>query len=235
MRATHWFIALSLFVLFLSGLQIFNAHPALYWGNASEFDHPFLSFGGDGPAFPSWVTLPAEQDLAGGRRWHFFFAWCLVAGLSVYFVANLIRGRIRRDLLPAKNELRGIGRSVLEHLRLRFPHGEKARHYNVLQKLAYLGVMFVVIPLVILTGLALSPAIDAAFPPLLFIFGGRQSARSLHFFGTTILFLFFVVHILMVVAAGPINEMRSIITGWFVIRGAPDTKSTHLKQADDSD
>lgn len=90
--------------------------------------------------------------------------------------------------------------------------------------------MFVVIPLVILTGLALSPAIDAAFPPLLFIFGGRQSARSLHFFGTAILVLFFVVHILMVVAAGPINEMRSIITGWFVIHAASDRKSTDVKQ-----
>lgn len=229
-RATHWLIALSLFVLLLSGLQIFNAHPALYWGNASEFDQPFLSFGGGDRAFPRWITLPAEQDLAGGRRWHFFFAWCLVAGLGVYFLANLIRGRIERDLLPTRNELRRIGRSVLDHLMLRFPHGEKARHYNVLQKIAYLGVMFVVIPLVILTGLALSPAIDAAFPPLLFIFGGRQSARSLHFFGTAILVLFFVVHILMVVAAGPINEMRSIITGWFVIHAASDRKSTDVKQ-----
>jgi thiosulfate reductase cytochrome b subunit len=234
-RATHWLIAVSLFVLFLSGLQILNAHPALYWGNASKFDQPFLSFGVAGQAFPSWITLPAEQDLAGGRRWHFFFAWCLVAGLGVYFVANLIRGRMGRDLLPTGNELREIGCSVLDHLRLRFPHGEKARHYNVLQKIAYLGVMFVLIPLVILTGLALSPAIDTAFPPLLFIFGGRQSARSLHFFGTTILFLFFVVHILMVVAAGPINEMRSIITGWFAIRAAPDTKSTNVKQVHDSD
>ena len=230
MRATHWLTALSSFVLLLSGLQIFNAHPALYWGNASEFDQPFLSFGGGDRAFPRWITLPAEQDLAGGRRWHFFFAWCLVAGLGVYFLANLIRGRIERDLLPTRNELRRIGSSVLDHLMLRFPHGEKARHYNVLQKIAYLGVMFVVIPLVILTGLALSPAIDAAFPPLLFIFGGRQSARSLHFFGTAILVLFFVVHILMVVAAGPINEMRSIITGWFVIHAASDRKSTDVKQ-----
>jgi thiosulfate reductase cytochrome b subunit len=234
-RATHWLIALSLFVLLLSGLQIFNAHPALYWGNASEFDQPFLSFGGGDRAFPRWITLPAEQDLAGGRRGHFFFAWCLVAELGVYFVANLIRGRIKRDLLPSRNELRRIGRSVLDHLRLRFPHGEKARRYNVLQKIAYLGVMFVVIPLVILTGLALSPAIDAAFPPLLFIFGGRQSARSLHFFGTAILVLFFVVHILMVVAAGPINEMRSIITGWFVIHAASERKSTNVKQVNDSD
>ena len=233
-RATHWLTALALFILFLSGLQIFNAHPALYWGNASEFHRPFISFGAGGRAFPSWITLPAEQDLAGGRRWHFFFAWCLVAALGLYFAANLIRGRIQRDLLPTGNQLRGIRRSVLDHLRLRFLHGEDARNYNVLQKIAYLGVMFAVIPLVILTGLALSPAIDAAFPPLLFILGGRQSARSLHFFGTAAIVLFFVVHILMVIAAGPINQMRSIITGWFVVRSAPDTKSTNTKQVNDS-
>jgi len=234
-RATHWLIALALFVLLLSGLQIFNAHPALYWGNASEFDQPFLSLDRGDRAFRSWITLPAEQDLAGGRRWHFFFAWCLIAGLGVYFVANLIRSRIARDLLPTRNDLRGIGRSVLDHLRLRFPHGENARHYNVLQKITYLGVMFVVIPLVIFTGLALSPAIDTAFPPLLFIFGGRQSARSLHFFGAVILVLFFVVHILMIIASGPINQMRSIITGWFAIHVAPYTKPTNLKQVNDSD
>lgn len=234
-RATHWLIAVALFVLLLSGLQIFNAHPALYWGNASEFDRPFFSLGGGGRAFPSWITLPADQDLAGGRRWHFFFAWWLVAGLGVYFFANLIRWRIGRDLLPTRPELSGIGRSVLDHLMLRFPHGEKARHYNILQKIAYLGVMFVIIPLVILTGLALSPTIDAAFPPLQLIFGGRQSARSLHFFGTAILVLFFIVHILMIIAAGPVNEMRSIITGWFAIRVASDRSPTNEKEVNDSD
>ncbi len=221
MRIAHWLVALALFILVLSGLQIFNAHPALYWGSASTFDRPFLTIG----PFPHWLTLPSYQDLAGGRRWHFFFTWLLLLGLGLYFLANAIRKRLKRDLLPTGRQLRGIGSSIAEHLKLRFPHGEEARHYNILQKLSYLGVMFGLIPLVILTGLALAPAIDAAVPWLLILFGGRQSARTLHFIGTVLLVSFFFVHILMVVAAGPINEMRSIITGWFVIRSAPNEPS----------
>ncbi len=260
-RVTHWLIALALFVLLLSGLQIFNAHPALYWGSASKFDRPFLSIGAaensqneaggflrigswrinttgilglakdsSGQpavrAFPYWITLPGYQSLADGRRWHFFFAWWLAIGLGFYYLANVIRGRFRRDLVPSVQDLRGVGSSVVDHLKFHFPHGEEARHYNVLQKISYLGVMFGLIPLVILTGLALAPSVDAAAPWLLLGFGGRQSARSLHFLGTIALVLFFFVHILMVVAAGPINEMRSMITGWFVIRPEPNEEST---------
>lgn len=256
-RAAHWAIALALFVLLLSGLQIFNAHPALYWGDVSYFNHPFLEIGaqdeGDGAqrgfvrlgplrasttgflgvvddgngqsqprAFPRWITLPKDQDLASGRQWHFFFAWVLTVSIAAYVIANIIGQRGRRDLLPSRSQLRGIGRSILEHLRLRIPEGEEARHYNILQKLAYLSIMFGVIPLVIATGLAMSPAIDAAFPWLPQMLGGRQTARSLHFFGTVVLVLFFFVHILMIVVAGPLNEMRSIITGWFALRGNPD-------------
>ncbi len=252
-RATHWVIALALFVLLLSGLQIFNAHPALYWGDASDFKHPFLEVGaqdgGEGAArgfvrvgplragttgflgvvddgagqrtaraLPRWLTLPKDQDLASGRRWHFFFAWVLTISILLYFVANFIRGRIGRDLWPSRDELRGIVRSIWEHLRFRVPEGEEARHYNILQKLAYLTIMFGVIPLVIVTGLAMSPAMDAAFPWLPQMLGGRQSARSLHFISTVILVLFFGVHILMILVAGPLNELRSIVTGWFVIR-----------------
>ena len=255
-RTAHWVIALALLVLLLSGLQIFNAHPALYWGNGSPSGHSFFEIGargnkrgeargfvrlgsfqanttgvlgvaknGEGQlsahAFPRWITLPPYQDLADGRRWHFFFAWLLSLGLATYVIANLIRGRLWRGLFPTTTQLRGIGSSIWEHLRLRLPHGEEARQYNVLQKLAYLSIMFGVIPLVIVTGLALSPAIDAALPWLTQILGGRQSARSLHFIGTWVLVLFFFTHILMVVAAGPLNEMRSIITGWFAIRPEP--------------
>lgn len=258
-RLTHWLIALALFILLLSGLQIFNAHPALYWGSASRFDHPFLSIGATknsqnqahgflrigswqvnttgilglakdssgqvtARAFPHWLTLPGYQSLADGRRWHFFFAWWLTLGLAFYYLANAIRGRFRRDLFPTGRDLRGLSGSILDHLKFRFPHGEEARHYNVLQKLSYLVIMFGVIPLVILTGLALSPSIDAAAPWLLIGFGGRQSARSVHFLGTITLVLFFFVHILMVVAASPINEMRSMITGWFTIRNPPNAE-----------
>ncbi len=147
----------------------------------------------------------------------------LAVSVFLYFVANFIRGRIGRDLLPSRAELRGIVRSIGEHLRFRVPEGEEARHYNILQKLAYLSIMFGVIPLVIVTGffffaLAMSPAMDAAVPWLPQVLGGRQSARSLHFLSTVVLVLFFGVHILMILVAGPLNELRSIVTGWFVIR-----------------
>ena len=266
-RATHWVIALALLVLLLSGLQIFNAHPALYWGDASDFKHPFLEVGardgGEGAergfvrvgplraattgflgvvddgagqpqarAFPRWLTLPKDQDLASGRRWHFFFAWVLAVSIATYFGANFIRGRFGRDLLPSRAELRGIARSVWEHLRFRVPEGEEARHYNILQKLAYLSIMLGIIPLVIVTGLAMSPAIDAAFPWLPQVLGGRQTARSLHFFSTVVLVSFFAVHIFMILVAGPLNEMRSIVTGWFAI-GEPSRETAKERPNDE--
>lgn len=218
-RLTHWVNALCLLVLSMSGLQILNAHPALYWGEASRFDRPFLTFGsGDGPAFPAWITLPGWQDLASGRQWHFFFAWVLLLNGLVYVGYAVGSGRVRHVLAPDRAELRGIGHSLTDHLRLRFPRGDEARRYNVLQKLSYLAVLFGLLPLMILTGLTLSPGMDARLHWLTTIFGGRQSARSLHFFTAAALAVFFLVHMLAVLAAGPLNETRSILTGWFVIK-----------------
>jgi thiosulfate reductase cytochrome b subunit len=218
-RITHWVNALCLLVLLLSGLQILNAHPALYWGNASIFSNPFVAFGsGLGPAFPSWATLPGWQDLAGGRRWHFFFAWLFVLNGLLYVVYALTSRRVSRVLAPTGAQLRHIGGSILEHLRLRFPHGEEARHYNVLQKLSYLVVLFGLLPLMVATGLTMSPGMDARLYFLVEVFGGRQSARTIHFLTASTLVLFFIIHIIAVVAAGPLTELRSIVTGWFVIR-----------------
>jgi len=168
--------------------------------------------------FPSWATLPSYQDLAMGRRWHFFFAWILVLNGLVYFVNLIARGHIR-DLWPSLAELRAIPRAIVDHVRLRFPAGEEARHYNVLQKLAYLSVV-VAFPILILGGLTMSPAIDSAFPWLLTLFGGRQAARAVHFLLATYLVLFVVVHLVMVVLSGPINNMRSMITGRYRINEA---------------
>jgi thiosulfate reductase cytochrome b subunit len=222
-RVTHWVNALCLLMLLMSGLQILNAHPGLYWGETSRFSHPLIVFGsGAGPAFPPWITIPGWQDLATGRRWHFFFAWLFVANGCIYAVYALTSGRIRWTLLPSGAQLRHIGRSVIEHLRLRFPHGEEARQYNVLQKLLYLAVMFGLLPLMVLTGLTMSPGMDARLHVLTALFGGRQSARTVHFVTATALVMFFLIHILAVLAAGPLTEMRSIVTGWFVIK--PDRK-----------
>ncbi|MGH8208575.1 MAG: cytochrome b/b6 domain-containing protein [Steroidobacteraceae bacterium] len=218
-RVTHWITAACLLVLLLSGLQILNAHPVLYWGNTSVFSHPFIVFGsGQGPAFPTWVTLPGWQDLAGGRRWHFFFAWLFVLNGVLYVVHALLSGRVSRVLAPTREQLRHIGGSLREHLRLRFPHGEEARNYNVLQKLSYLCVLFGLLPLMVATGLTMSPGMDARLHFLTVVFGGRQSARTIHFLTATALVLFFLIHMIAVVAAGPLTEMRSMVTGWFVIK-----------------
>lgn len=217
-RLWHALNALCLLVLLVSGLQILNAHPALYWGNDSLFSHPWVSFGaGDNPAFPSWITLPPWQDLAAGRHWHFFFAWIFVASGFAYALYALASRRLSRELLPRYGELRGLGRSLVDHLRLRFPEGEAARHYNPLQKLSYLVVIFGLLPLMLLTGLTMSPAMDARFHFLPLLFGGRQSARTIHFLTACTLVLFFVIHMLALLAAGPVREMRAIVTGWFVI------------------
>lgn len=176
-------------------------------------------FGMSGPAdnpsyrgFPAWATLPSYQDLSTGRVAHFFFAWFFVAAFLVWFVSSLSNGHLKRDILPSMADVRALPRSIADHLRFRFHHDGR---YNGLQKLAYAGVLLVVFPLIIATGLTMSPGMNAAWPWLLDIFGGRQTARSIHFLCMAALVAFFVIHIVMVVAAGPLNEMRSIITGWY--------------------
>lgn len=167
--------------------------------------------------FPSWITLPSYRDLATGRRWHFAFAWLLVLNGLAYLAYSFWSGHVRRDLAPTRSDLEHIGTSISEHIRFRFPKGEEARHYNVLQKLAYLAVIFGLLPLVILSGLTMSPGLDAAFPFLLDLFGGRQSARTVHFLCATGIVLFVLVHVFMVVVSGLWNNLRSMITGRYAI------------------
>lgn len=254
-RLTHWTWVVCLFFLLLSGLQIFNAHPALYVGQESgfEYDNAVLRIGAvntptgprgrttvlgqefdttgvlgmSGPeaqpvytAFPGAVTIPSFRDLATGRVVHFFFGWIFVFALLVWFIASFINGHLRRDIVPKGSDLKALPGDALDHARLRLRHG---RRYNPMQKLAYFTVFFILFPLIILTGLTMSPGMDAAWPWLLDIFGGRQTARTIHFVVMVLLVLFFVVHIAMVLLAGPFNEMRSMITGWY--RTSPDTEA----------
>ncbi|MES2032664.1 MAG: cytochrome b/b6 domain-containing protein [Pseudomonadota bacterium] len=207
-RAAHWVNALCLLILLFSGLQILNAHPHFYWGQASHFATPAFNVG----PVPGWLTLPGYADLGAGRRWHFFFAWIFVIN-GLLWAAFAIA---RRTLWPSRAQLRDIGGSVIDHLRGRFAHGEDAVGYNVLQKLSYVAVLFGLLPLMVLTGLAMSPGTDAALPWLTQV-AGRQTMRTIHFLSASGLVLFLAVHLAMVVAAGPINEMRSILTGWFSI------------------
>ena len=251
-RVTHWLNVLCMTVLLLSGLQIFNAHPALYWGEASDFERPVFAMtaqdrGADGlvgvtsvlgrplvttgvlgvsasadgtpvaRGVPAVLTLPAGQDLASGRRWHFFFGWVFVLNGIAYLSYALASGHAQKRLLPVASELKSIPRTAWEHLRFRFPKGEEARRYNVLQKIAYLGVILVLLPTVILTGLTMSPAMNAAVPEFLTLFGGRQSARTIHFLAAAALVGFVVVHVGLVVVSGCWNNMRFMITGRYVV------------------
>ena len=218
-RLWHWINAVTLLVMLMSGLMIFNAHPRLYWGHyGANPDRAWLQIGSmEGIAFPGWMTLPSYYSLADARLWHLAFAWVLAFGLLFYLVWSLFNRHIGRDLHITRAEWRPahIWHDVIEHARLRFPTGAAALRYNVLQKLAYCGVLFVLLPLVILSGLTLSPGMDTAWPLLVDLLGGRQSARSLHFLAMAGLVAFFAVHIVMVVLAGPLNEVRAMITGWY--------------------
>lgn len=175
-------------------------------------------------AFPAWLTLPSYQDLAAGRRWHFFFAWAFFINGLVYLAYGALSGHFRRDLAPGRHELapRHLWRETIDHARLRFPSGADARHYNALQKLTYIAVVAGLLPLMVLTGLTMAPGVDAAFPVLLDIFGGRQSARALHFITASLLILFVIVHVAMVFLSGLRNNMRSMVTGRYAIQEEPD-------------
>jgi thiosulfate reductase cytochrome b subunit len=168
--------------------------------------------------FPAWATIPSFQDLATGRVVHFFFAWILAGTLAIWLLASLANGHLWRDLIVKPRDFRELPRDLISHLRFRFEHG---RSYTPLQKFAYFGVCFILFPLIILTGLAMSPGLNASWPWLLDVFGGRQTARTIHFVVMVLLVLFFIVHIVMVLLAGPINELRSMITGYYrTSRGA---------------
>jgi len=252
-RLTHWINVFCFSLLLMTGAQIFNAHPRLYWGEyGADNDHAWLSIDSlqNGSSvrgvlhlgsltlettgllgaskdegtlaargFPSWLTIPSYQDLAAGRRWHFFFAWLFAINGAVYLVAGLVSRHFRRHLLPTTSELapKHLAHEVVTHAKLQFPKGEAARRYNVLQKLSYMGVAFVLLPLMVLTGLTMSPGMDSAFHVLLDIFGGRPSARSLHFICASLLVAFVVVHIVMVLVSGVWNNLRSMITGKYAI------------------
>ena len=167
--------------------------------------------------FPPWATIPSDYNLALARRWHLTFAWVFAAGIVAYGLWSLANGHIRRDLLPRRDELRPqhVWQDIKDHAMLKFPKGPAALNYNILQKASYLGVIAVLIPTMVLTGLTMSPSMVATWPWLLDLFGGRQSARSIHFVLAALLVLFVIVHLVMVVLAGPFNEVRSMITGRF--------------------
>jgi thiosulfate reductase cytochrome b subunit len=189
-----------------------------------EFDTTGV-FGMSGPAaqpqfqgFPGALTIPSFRDLGTGRVVHFFFGWLFVLAIFVWFLASFFNRHIWRDIIVKPRDVAGLPKDIVDHATFRFHHG---RSYTPLQKVAYFGVFFILFPLIVATGLTMSPGMDSAFPFLLDVFGGRQTARTIHFITMSLLVLFFVVHIIMVLIANPFNELRSMITGWY--RASPGT------------
>jgi thiosulfate reductase cytochrome b subunit len=250
-RITHWINVVALTLLLMSGLNIFSAHPSLYWGKSSYsgkapvlqigarqagggtmigvtrvFGREFVTTGALGAGagadgeivartFPNWLMVPDMRWLSAARRWHFFFAWLFVINGLAYLAYSIGGRHLARDLAPSSHDWRSIGRSIVDHLRFRHPTGEAARRYNVLQKLAYLAVIFVLLPLIALMGFAMSPWLDSIIPGWVDWFGGRQSARTIHFIVAWLLVAFALVHVFEVIVSGLWNHLRSMITGYY--------------------
>ena len=261
-RLAHWLNVVVFFILLGSGLNIFNAHPKLYWGQISTFETPafalrakygaqkelvgyvqigskqytttgVLGVSNDATGtpiavgFPGWSTLPSERNLADARLWHFFFAWIFVINGLLFFLWAWRSKHYARVLQPTKMDWRGIFKSIWDHMRFKHPEGDEAVRYNILQKLAYVSVIYIFLPGLVLMGLCMSPHMDSVLGWLLDLVGGRQSARTLHFIFAGLMVAFIGIHVFMVLVSGPINQIRSMITGRFKIHDP-----VHIEVAD---
>ncbi len=233
-RISHWVITLSFFALAFSGFVILMCHPRLYWGEAGNDLTPALfelpvsrnyKHGGweNTTAFFDEKNSPVSASRTyeifnqngWGRSLHFLSAWFMVLTGLAYFIAGFITGHFHRNLWPAKKELRPdlVKKDIVSHLKMQIPASTGTPHYGLLQKFTYNAVIFFLLPVTILTGFTMSPAITAAFPFLLKIFFGAQSARTIHFFASVGLVIFLLVHILMIVLSGFRKQMRSMTFG----------------------
>lgn len=209
-RLWHWINLACVVVLFMSGLTISNAHPRLYWGDwGFAPEQAWLIV----PRFPDWMTIPGYYSLAVARDWHILMAWPFALGLLFMWIAMLINRHFKRDISTARQEWKpaAIAADIKAHLRLDFDHGQGK--YNFLQKLAYGLVLGVFLPMMVFTGIAISPGMEPTFGWLVEILGGRQSARSLHFIFAFATLGFFIVHVVLVLLAGPFGQIRDMITG----------------------
>ncbi len=233
-RVCHWIVTFSFLALVVSGFVILMAHPRLYWGETGNDLTPALfelpisrnyQHGGWETGTPFFQehalavsasrTYEIFNQNGWGRSLHFLAAWLLVAPGAVYLLLGFLSTHFRRNLLPRARELsaREIGQDVINHLHFRIPSAAGGPRYGLLQKCTYCGVIFIALPVVTLTGLAMSPAITASYPFLSGMFGGAQSARTIHFFATVILVLFVIVHVFMVIKSGFRRQMRAMTVG----------------------
>lgn len=217
-RLWHWVNLVCVIVLFMSGLNISNAHRRLYWGHAGFSPEEAWLFI---PKFPGWITIPGHYNLADARQWHLLFAWFFAVGLLLFMLASLANRHFRRDLVTSLAEWRwsAIKADIIKHLKFDFEH--QGAKFNFLQKLSYGIVIFILLPLMIFTGIAMSPAMDASWPFVVDLFGGRQSARSIHFIVAWALAGFLVLHVVLVLLSGPIGQIRDMITGGRIEEQAP--------------
>ncbi len=207
-RVTHWINTISFLALLLSGIAILLAHPRLYWGETGAVGGPSLI---DLP-LPFVLKIPIRGP---GRYLHFLAAWVCVLNGLFYVLSGLLSRYFRGNLVPSKTDFAwpNLKRVLVNHLRFRRPSPQEAYSYNVVQRISYLSVIFLLLPLMIATGLAMSPAVSSVMPIFVNTFGGQQSARTIHFFATCALVLFVVAHIVMISLAGFMATVRSMISG----------------------
>lgn len=233
-RVSHWVATISFLALAFSGFVILMAHPRLYWGNTGNDLTPALlelpisrnyRHGGFESAQAifqqpdSPVTAIRTYDIFNengwGRSLHFLAAWFLAAAGAIYLGAGLVTRHFRRHLVPRRGEWTGeaIARELRDHARLRIPAATGGPSYGLLQKSAYSAVVFIALPFAAVTGLAMSPALSASVPFLPAVFGGVQSARTLHFASFAVLVAFLVVHLVMIVKSGFARQIRAMTIG----------------------
>jgi thiosulfate reductase cytochrome b subunit len=230
-RVSHWIVAASVLTLGLTGVVILLAHPRLYWGNVGNdltpallelpfgrnhwhttWSAPVAFYTGDSSPVTAVRTYDILNENSWGRSLHFLAAWLLVLSGGFYAIASLLTGHLRRDLLPRSTDLRA--RALLSSLSRRTHEAVKpGPPYNALQKCAYAGVVFIGLPIMALTGMTMSPAIAASYPFLLDVFGGSQSARTIHFAMFSLLTVFFVGHVVMAILSGFRSQLRAMTLG----------------------
>jgi len=217
-RVTHWIATVCFLALLVSGIEIVISHPRFYWGEVGNINTSPL-FKIPIPASRSTVPTGYDYKLPDQNGWsrylHFQAAWLVVFTGLLYVISGFFGGHLRKNLLPSGTDLswRAFSTAIANHVRFKRPGAEEAWSYNLLQRLTYLCVIFLLFPLIIWTGLAMSPAFASVFPSAVSVLGGQQSARTIHFFVTLLLFLFLLVHIMMIVLAGFGTRMRAMITG----------------------
>ncbi len=222
-RITHWLTAIAFFALLLSGVEILLSHPRFYWGETGNVNMPPL-FTIPVPSSRSTVPTGYDWGLPDENGWsrylHFQSAWLVLWTAAAYLIGGVLTGHFRRNLIPGPSDRswRAFRASLRGHLRFERSAFGDSTSYNALQRLSYLGVVFVLFPLVIWTGLAMAPGFTAVFPSTVTLLGGRQSARTLHFLVTIALVMFTLVHVLMVAIAGFRSQMRAMIAGATEVR-----------------